>query len=133
MSVARWAMSGSLFYALALTAAGVDAKTVSPTPADLHGPWNAADAAIVLDPYHANTYSIADLKLDPKIVAVIHKASEGATITDPSYGPRKQQALAAGYLWGSYHVGRPGHAVAQADRYLDLVQAGGVGSHRARS
>ena len=42
----------------------------------LSGPWQSADAAIVLDPYHSNQYTIADLRLDPRIVGIIHKASE---------------------------------------------------------
>lgn len=42
------------------------------------------------------------------IVAVIHKATEGATFRDPAYAERRAEALAAGLRWGSYHY--PGTA-----------------------
>jgi GH25 family lysozyme M1 (1,4-beta-N-acetylmuramidase) len=97
---------------------------LKPTPADLKGPWNAPDAAVILDPFHENNYEIADLKLDPKIAGIIHKATEGGAIEDHAYEDRKKAAIAAGYLWGSYHLGRPGNAVQQAIRYLDKVKPG---------
>jgi lysozyme len=93
----------------------------------LSGPWQSPDAAIVLDPYHANQYTIDDLRLDPRIAGIVHKASEGATgrhgfVVDGAYASRRRAALAAGYLWGSYHLGRPGNPEDQADRYYALVR-----------
>ena len=40
---------------------------------------------------------------------------------DPAYSDRRREALAAGYLWGSYHIGRPGDPEGQAERYYSLV------------
>lgn len=39
------------------------------------------------------------------ILGVIHKSTEGGDWVDPSYGVRRQQAEAAGLLWGAYHFG----------------------------
>ena len=37
----------------------------------------------------------------------IHKATEGATVTDKTYGERRKLAAEAGILWGSYAFARP--------------------------
>jgi len=52
------------------------------------------------------------------IVGVIHKATESVGYTDPTYAPRRQQATAAGLLWGAYHFLRPGDIVGQANYFL---------------
>ncbi|HTR83163.1 MAG TPA: glycoside hydrolase family 25 protein [Reyranella sp.] len=54
------------------------------------------------------------------ILAVIHKASEGDFYADPACAARRQQAEAAGLLWGTYHFGKgdsPG--ARQAAFFLD--------------
>src|SRR5260221_3103854 len=56
---------------------------------------------------------------------VIHKASQGTDFQDSRYAERKQQALEAGILFGSYHFMCPGNAVAQADYYLNVVKPDG--------
>jgi lysozyme len=53
------------------------------------------------------------------IVAVIHKASEGATFRDPAYAGRRAAARAAGLLWGSYHYAGTADAALQVEAYLD--------------
>ncbi len=114
--------------ALLSVAPVVDAKKPPiPTPADLAGPWQADTASIVIDPYHSNDYTIADLKLDPRIVGIVHKATEGKTpdhgfVVDGKYSDRRLAAIAAGYLWGSYHLGRPGDPEGQAQRYYDVAK-----------
>jgi lysozyme len=52
------------------------------------------------------------------IVGVIHKATESSSYVDPTYAPRRQQAINAGLLWGAYHFLRPGDMVQQANYFL---------------
>ena len=61
---------------------------------------------------------------DAGIVAVIAKASQGATGTDPAYARFRQQATAQGLLWGSYHFGTGDDVAAQIDNYLAQAQPG---------
>jgi lysozyme len=56
---------------------------------------------------------------DAGIVAVIHKATEGATFRDPAYAGRRAAARAAGLLWGSYHYAGTADAALQVENYLD--------------
>ncbi len=57
------------------------------------------------------------------IMAVLHKATEGGDWVDPSYGPRRPQAEAAGLLWGAYHFGtRQFTGVQQAKIFLAAVR-----------
>jgi lysozyme len=59
------------------------------------------------------------------IFAVIHKATEADYHTDPFYHHRKQGAVAAGLLWGSYHYGRAApDGATQAAYYLNVVNPG---------
>jgi lysozyme len=52
------------------------------------------------------------------IVAVIHKATQGAGFADPAYDSRVEPARAAGLLWGAYHFGTGDDPVAQADFFV---------------
>lgn len=52
------------------------------------------------------------------VVAVIHKASEGATYRDPTFRARRDAARAAGLLWGSYHFSSGVDVEAQVENYL---------------
>ena len=58
------------------------------------------------------------------IVAVIAKASQGATGADPAYAAFRAQATAQGLLWGSYHFGTGDDAAAQVDQYLRCASPG---------
>jgi lysozyme len=59
------------------------------------------------------------------ITAFIHKATDPIYRFDAAlYAARKAQALAAGLLWGSYHFGRSGDGIQQANAYLDAIQPG---------
>lgn len=55
------------------------------------------------------------------IVAVIHKATEGATFRDPTFRERREAALAAGLLWGSYHFSSGVEVERQVENYLDYA------------
>jgi lysozyme len=59
------------------------------------------------------------------ILAVLHKTTEGGDWFDPSYGPRRSQAEAAGLLWGGYHFGtRQYSGEKQAAAFLSAAQPG---------
>jgi lysozyme len=52
------------------------------------------------------------------IVGVIHKATQGTTMTDNKYQTNREKAETAGLLWGAYHFGTKGDGKAQADFFL---------------
>jgi GH25 family lysozyme M1 (1,4-beta-N-acetylmuramidase) len=62
---------------------------------------------------------------------VFAKATEGATLTDPTYPINRAGALGTGMRVGAYHFARPGgsgdaaivaSAIAQADHFVDVAQ-----------
>ncbi|MCX5515660.1 hypothetical protein C3941_06580 [Kaistia algarum] len=55
------------------------------------------------------------------IVGVIQKATQGQSGRDPTYGPNRKKALAAGLLWGAYHFATGSDGLKQADNFLDAV------------
>ncbi len=84
-------------------------------------PWDDTRIAIVLDPYEQNDINWSKLSTDNRVVGIIHRATTGKR-RDTRYQQRKLIALARGYKWGSYHLGRPGNPVEQADFYLDVTK-----------
>jgi GH25 family lysozyme M1 (1,4-beta-N-acetylmuramidase) len=83
-------------------------------------PWQDANTSIVLDPYHGNAMDFDKIAQDPKVVAIIHKASEGSS-ADSKYATRRTAATSRGYLWGSYHLFTTANPTAQIDRYLQIT------------
>lgn len=61
---------------------------------------------------------------DAGIVAVIHKATEGATFRDPAYVERREAARAVGLLWGSYHYAGTAPVADQVANYLAHADPG---------
>ena len=57
------------------------------------------------------------------MVGVIHKATQGTSMTDNMYGQNRQKAVAAGLLWGAYHFGTNADGAAQADFFLSNANA----------
>lgn len=64
------------------------------------------------------------------VAGIIHKATESNKYRDPAYDQCKNDALAAGLLWGAYHFLRPGNMkdqarffVSEAGKNLDLYAA----------
>lgn len=78
----------------------------------------------VIDINHGNPVTdFAAAHAYSSIRAVIHKASEGVGWTDPAYGRRRDQAQAAGLLWGAYHFGTRQYPGAdQAAAFLAAAQ-----------
>lgn len=87
---------------------------------EFYKPWENNDSAIIIDPYRYNNITWNELKKDTRVVAIIHKATEGLKI-DNKYNERKKEAKKRGYLWGSYHLGRPGNPIEQAKKYLAIA------------
>ncbi|MGB7008429.1 MAG: glycoside hydrolase family 25 protein [Pseudolabrys sp.] len=61
--------------------------------------------------------SFEDAK-DDGVVGIIHKATESNNYFDPTYNQRKNDALAAGLLWGAYHFLRPRKMKDQAQYFV---------------
>lgn len=58
------------------------------------------------------------------VVAVIHKATEGATFQDPLYASRRAQAAQLGLLWGAYHFGTAADVGEQVSNFLAVATPG---------
>lgn len=71
----------------------------------------------IIDINHDNEIDFQRAK-DAGIIAIIHKASEGATLKDPRYAERKERALASGFKWGAYHFSSGRDAREQVDNFL---------------
>jgi lysozyme len=87
----------------------------------LSSPWNRSGTSIVIDAYEGNSIDWNKMATDTKVAGVIHRSSIGMKV-DSKYLTRKKIALERGYLWGAYHLGRPGNTIAQADLFLSLVK-----------
>ncbi|MFZ1189095.1 MAG: glycoside hydrolase family 25 protein [Pseudolabrys sp.] len=61
--------------------------------------------------------SFEDAK-DDGVVGIIHKATESNNYFDPTYNQRKNDALAAGLLWGACHFLRPRKMKDQAQYFV---------------
>jgi lysozyme len=90
--------------------------------AEFDAPWTDPNVALVIDLYHANSIDWNELATEPRVVAIIHKATMGVRKLDPAYLQRKEEATKRGYLWGSYHWGETGDPTAQADYYVNSVK-----------
>jgi len=83
-------------------------------------PWTDPTTAIVLDPFQGNSINWDKVATDARVVAVIHRGTIGSQ-KDTLYKPRRDEAKSRGYKWGSYHLGKPGDPIVQADFYLTTV------------
>ena len=66
--------------------------------AEFNAPWNDAQIALVIDPYAANSLKWDALAGEPRVVAIIHKATIGTQGLDKAYWARKAEARQRGYL-----------------------------------
>ena len=57
------------------------------------------------------------------IVAIIAKATQGATGVDPAYRKFKRAVAKYNFLWGSYHFGTDADVEAQVDHYLTTARS----------
>ena len=75
----------------------------------------------IIDIFHLNTVNLATVKTDG-IVAVIHKATEGATVTDAEYRTRRDKAKTLGLLWGAYHYSSGASVADQVANFLEYAR-----------
>ena len=101
-----------------VTGGGDTSTTVA---ASLLSPWTKSNSTIVIDAYEGNSIDWNKMATDRKVAGVIHRSSIGTKV-DSQYVARKKIALERGYLWGAYHLGRPGNTIAQADLFLSLIK-----------
>lgn len=73
---------------------------------------------VVVDVSHHNGNIDLRKAKQAGIMAVIHKATQGIGMFDSRYEANRQQAQAAGLLWGAYHFGTKMNGTAQADFFL---------------
>jgi lysozyme len=78
---------------------------------------------VVIDISHHNGNVDLNKAKASGILGVIHKATQGIGIFDSRYGANRQQAQAAGLLWGAYHFGTKANGPAQADFFLSKANA----------
>lgn len=83
-------------------------------------PWVSPDVPIILDPYEKNSIEWEKVSTDKRVVGVIHRATIGLR-ADKEYLNRRNIAKDRDYLWGSYHLGKSGDPVKQADFYLSII------------
>jgi GH25 family lysozyme M1 (1,4-beta-N-acetylmuramidase) len=83
-------------------------------------PWKK-DYPIVIDPYQGNGIDFEKLVTDKRVVAIIHKASQGLFL-DKEYVARSEKAQAKRLSYGSYHLGTNEDPIKQADFYLTAIK-----------
>lgn len=88
-------------------------------------PWLLADVPIVVAPHAENAIEWDTLVTDPRVKAVVHKASQGSR-ADPAFLSRADEAKRRGLLWGAYHLGTPGDPIEQAEVFLELATRTGA-------
>src|SRR5437867_13422182 len=63
-------------------------------------PWKNPNIALAIDPYERNEIDWDKLATDPRVVAIIHRATIGDRV-DRLYDQRKIEAKKRGYKWGA--------------------------------
>lgn len=86
----------------------------------LNAPWKSLSTSIVIDAYQRNSIDWNKMATDPRMVAVIHRSAYGTKV-DSKYKERKAIAKSRGYLWGAYHLARPGNIEKQAQMLIDAA------------
>ncbi len=75
----------------------------------------------IIDISHYNTIQSFTNASQAGILGVIHKATQAFGYFDPTFNQNREKVVAAGLLFGAYHFGVAGDAVAQADFFLSKV------------
>jgi lysozyme len=75
----------------------------------------------IMDISHNNDIDLSSAQ-SAGIVAVIHKATEGATFQDPMYATRQAEAKQLGLLWGAYHFGTAADVSQQLQNFTQTAQ-----------
>jgi GH25 family lysozyme M1 (1,4-beta-N-acetylmuramidase) len=107
-----------LFLAAFVAYSSLAAPAQSP---EFNEPWKDPKIAIAIDPFEGNDIDWDQLATDPRVVAIIHRATIGDRV-DRKYAERRDEAKKRGYKWGAYHFGKPGDPIQQADFFLNTVK-----------
>jgi lysozyme len=75
----------------------------------------------IIDIYHGNSIDL-DECLAGGILAIIHKATQGATMRDSKYHQRRERAKELGFLWGGYHFSTGGSVSDQVENFLTYAR-----------
>lgn len=75
----------------------------------------------IIDINHNDDINLSAAK-SSGIVAVVHKATEGATFQDPLYATRRAEAQQLGLLWGAYHFGTAADVNQQLQNFTQTAQ-----------
>lgn len=75
---------------------------------------------VIVDLNHDNEIDFEKVK-QAGILAVIHKASEGATFRDEKYLSRRKLAIEAGLLWGAYHFSSSRNVNRQFENFIEAI------------
>lgn len=104
--------------ALLLACSSLAALAQSP---EFSEPWKNPNIALAIDPFEGNDINWDKLATDPRVVAIIHRATIGDRV-DRKYAARRDEAKKRGYKWGAYHFARAGDPIKQADFFLNTVK-----------
>ena len=115
-----WARANRATLVSAVSTTGRVLMTNHTSIDEFQAPWEDEQTAIVIDPFQGNEINWDKMAEDQRVAGVIHRATIGKR-KDTKYAERKATAIARGYKWGSYHLGKPGDPIVQADFYLDTV------------
>ncbi len=80
----------------------------------------------VIDLSHHNQIQSFDLVKQDGILAVMFKATQGTSYTDPTFADNRSAARAAGLFTGAYHFGVGGDPVGQAEHFLEVAGKDGL-------
>jgi len=82
-------------------------------------------ALLVVDMFRGTKVtSFADAK-NAGLVGIIHKASQGTSVTDSRYAERRDAARAAGLLWGAYHFATGESVDDQIENFMGAAEPDG--------
>lgn len=83
-------------------------------------PW-LQNFPIIIDPYDGNDLDFPKIKTNMQVVGLLHRASIGMR-ADEKYLERSVLSNENKLKYASYHLGRKGNPVGQADFYLDIIK-----------
>jgi lysozyme len=75
----------------------------------------------IIDIFHGDNIDLAKVQKEDGIIAVIHKATQGAHFVDSSYTSRKKTAKDLGLLWGAYHFGTADNVEEQVKHFCSIA------------
>jgi lysozyme len=78
--------------------------------------------AVVDISHHNGTVNLVKAKTDG-ILGVIQKATQGQSLTDPTFKTNRTKANDAGVMFGAYHFATGSDGLKQAQHFLDVVDS----------